>query len=940
VGYVPQEIVVQPGATVNVAMESESMGLDEVLVIGYGTQKKDDNTGAVTALSTKEFNQGQITSSTGLIAGKVAGVQVTSGGGAPGEGNTIRIRGGASLSALNDPLVVIDGVAMNNDGVDGGRNILNSINPNDIETFNVLKDASATAIYGSRASNGVIIITTKKGRQGTPLQFTYNGNFTYWTPTRTTEVFNAEQFRDGLQRKIDDGFITPSALNLLDTNGIDTDWQDEIFKNAFGQDHYLSARGSTKHMPYRVSLGYTDQEGILLNDRFSRFTGGFSLDPKFLDDHLTVNLNGLFSYTQNRFADRGAIGGAVRMDPTKPIYNDSTYVIPIPDSDAFDTTNYGGYYAWLQENGLPVTQATTNPVALLNMREDRSQVRAFVGNVKVDYKLHPLPQLKFSLNLGTDRTWSDGTLLVPYDAAWSYDIRNGGGENNNYNQQRLNDLLDFYGTWDQTFDGIKSRFELMGGYSWQHFKREDYSINQNIPHRPTDTLIQNIFDNRTEYYLVSFYGRFNYTFDDRFLLTATLRYDGTSRFAEDNRWGAFPSFAAGWKMHNESWLRDSKVISQLKLRAGWGITGQQALNEDDNYPYLPRYTASLPTADYQLGFDENGNPIYYSTLRAEGYDADIKWEETTTLNLGADVGFAEDRYTLTVDWYQRQTKDLINFIAVPAGSNLTNFLLTNVGNMDNQGFEVGIMTRPIVTEDWYWDIGANYTWQENKITKLTASDDPEYPGDLTGDDISGGVGNKIQINSVGFPARSFYVYEQVYDDNGKPIEGLYVDRNGDGVVNDQDLYQYQNPAARHFVGINSRLRWKALEFSFSGRANFGLFVYNNVAANAAWEGLYRAEGPYLGNLSTFVNDTDFERQQLFSDYYVQSADFFRMDYMALSYLFSNMGGSRVSLRLSFTVNNAFVITDYSGLDPEVFSGIDNNIYPRPRGYVLGVNLVF
>jgi iron complex outermembrane receptor protein len=348
----------------------------------------------------------------------------------------------------------------------------------------------------------------------------------------------------------------------------------------------------------------------------------------------------------------------------------------------------------------------------------------------------------------------------------------------------------------------------------------------------------------------------------------------------------------------------------------------------------------LPTADYQLGFDENGNPIYYSTLRAEGYDADIKWEETTTLNLGADVGFAEDRYTLTVDWYQRQTKDLINFIAVPAGSNLTNFLLTNVGNMDNQGFEVGIMTRPIVTEDWYWDIGANYTWQENKITKLTASDDPEYPGDLTGDDISGGVGNKIQINSVGFPARSFYVYEQVYDDNGKPIEGLYVDRNGDGVVNDQDLYQYQNPAARHFVGINSRLRWKALEFSFSGRANFGLFVYNNVAANAAWEGLYRAEGPYLGNLSTFVNDTDFERQQLFSDYYVQSADFFRMDYMALSYLFSNMGGSRVSLRLSFTVNNAFVITDYSGLDPEVFSGIDNNIYPRPRGYVLGVNLVF
>jgi iron complex outermembrane receptor protein len=481
----------------------------------------------------------------------------------------------------------------------------------------------------------------------------------------------------------------------------------------------------------------------------------------------------------------------------------------------------------------------------------------------------------------------------------------------------------------------------MGGYSWQHFKRTSYSDNRNIPHRPTDTLIQNIFDDRTEYYLVSFYGRFNYTFDDRFLLTATLRYDGTSRFSEDNRWGVFPSFAAGWKMHNEKWLRDSRTISQLKLRAGWGITGQQALNEDDNYPYLPRYTYSLPTADYQLGYDENGNPKFYTTLRAEGYDADIKWEETTTLNLGFDIGFAEDRYTVIVDWYQRETKDLINFIPVPAGSNLTNFLLTNIGNMENQGLEVAVLTRPIVTEDWYWDIGANYTWQENKITKLTATDDPEYLGDPSGDDISGGVGNKIQINTVGFAANSFFVYEQVYDENGKPIEGLYVDRNGDGEITNEDKYHYHNPTPKHYVGINSRLRWKNLEFAFSGRANFGNYVYNNVASEkGVWDRLYRAEGPYLGNASTFVYDTEFNTPRLFSDYYVQSADFFRMDYISLSYLLPNLGGSRVSLRLSFTVNNAFIISDYKGLDPEIFNGIDNNIYPRPRGYVLGVNLVF
>ncbi len=935
VGYTSQEIVVSPGTTVNVAMESESMGLEEVLVIGYGTQKKDDATGAVTAISSKEFNQGQIVSSTSLIAGKVAGVQVVNGGGAPGEGNTIRIRGGSSLSALNDPLIVVDGVAMNSDGLNGARNPLNNINPNDIESFNVLKDASATAIYGSRASNGVIIITTKKGKTGQPLQFTYDGKFSVFTPTRTIDVLSPEEFRTELNRAVDEGRIAGAALDLLDDNGVETDWQDQIYETAFGQDHYLSAKGATSFMPYRVSVGYTNQDGILLNDNFTRFTGGFSLDPRFLKDHLTISLNGQFGYTKNRFADRGAISGALQFDPTKPVTSDAVYNPPIPDSDGqVDETNYGGYWAWVQSNGAPVDQATTNPVALLNLREDNSQVRSFVGSARFDYKLHPLPELKFTLNLGTDRSWSDGNVQVPYYAAWEYDARNGGGVNNNYNQERLNDLLDFYITYDKYFESIKSQFTIMGGYSWQHFKREEYSDNRNIPHRPTDTLIQNIFDDRTEYYLVSFFGRLNYTFGNRYMLTATVRQDGTSRFSEDNRWGLFPSVALGWKINEEAFLRDSKVISQLKLRLGWGVTGQQALTEDDNYPYLPRYTYSLPTANYQFG------DLFYTTLRAEGYDANIKWEETTTWNIALDYGFADDRYYGSIDFYYRETKDLINFIPVPAGSNLTNFLLTNIGSMENRGVEFSIMTRPVVTENWYWDIGFNATYNENKITKLTASDDPDYEGEPTGG-IAGGVGNNIQIHTVGFPANSFFVLEQVYDENGKPIEGLYVDRNGDGEITNDDKYHYQDPRAKFYFGINSNLRYKNWDLSFSGRANFGNYVYNNVASeNGVYERLYRPEGPYLSNVAAYVNETNFQSPRYMSDYYVQEASFFRMDYISLSYLFANLGGSRVSLRISGTVNNAFLISNYDGLDPEIFDGIDNQIYPRPRAYVLGVNLVF
>lgn len=916
VGYITQEVAAQPNTTVNVTMVSEATGLNEVIVIGYGTTKKEDATGSVSPISSKDFNEGSITAPTNLITGKVAGVSVISGGGAPGSGAQVRIRGGSSLSASNDPLYVIDGVPLDNEDISGNRNPLNLINPADIETFTVLKDASATAIYGSRASNGVILITTKKGKIGNPLKINYIGTFSLYTPTKKNDVLNANQFLNEMKNHYP--AQVGGAGSLLDTTSmVDTDWQDQIFQNAFGMDHYLSFTGATKQMPYRVSLGYSNQDGILKTDNLERFTGSFALNPTFFDDHLNIDLNGKGSYIKNRFADNGAIGAATQFDPTKPVYDPSD-------------SKFGGYYSWKQSDGIPSTQATTNPVALLNQREDLSNVYNFTGNAKIDYKIHGFEDLKATLNVGMDYSKSDGTVFVDTTAAFEYDAQTGGGVNNKYEQEKKNQLLDFYLTYTKDIPSIKSNLSVMAGYSWQHFWRENYSINSNIAMLPANT---DTIDDPTESYLISFYGRFNYTYNNRYMLTFTLRNDQTSRFSPDTRSGLFPAVALAWKINEENFLMDSKVLSQLKLRMGWGITGQQNISDND-YPYLPIYTASQVNAQYQMGNQ------FYTTLRPEGYDPDIKWEETTTWNLGIDYGFASDRYYGSLDVYYRQTKDLINFIPVPAGTNLTNYILTNIGDLENRGVEFSIFTRPIVKNDLFWEIGLNATYNKNEITKLTATDDPEYLGEPTGG-ISGGVGNNIQINSVGYPTNSFFVWEQVYDTDGNPIQGLYVDRDGDGEITNNDKYHFHKPAADFWFGINSRVEWKNWDFAFSGRANFGNYVYNNIASeNGVYERLYRPEGPYLGNISSYVYQTNFANPEYLSDFYIQDASFFKMDYMTVGYIFRSIGNSKLNLRLTGTVNNVFTITDYDGIDPEIDDGIDNNNYPRPRAYVLSVNLQF
>lgn len=928
IGYQSQEISVSPNTSVNVKLKPSASNLNELVVIGYGTVKKKDATGSVTAISSKSFNKGAITTPADLLAGKVAGVQITNTGGAPGSGSVIRIRGGSSLSANNDPLIVVDGVPLANSGIAGMRSPLNSINPEDIATFTVLKDASATAIYGSRASNGVIIITTKKGRVGQPLRVNYTGKFSSYTAAKKESVFSPSGFKSLIEDRYKG---QDDVLNLLGNSS--TDWQDQIFKNSFGMDHYISLTGAYKTLPYRVSAGYTDQNGILKTGNLKRTTLAASLTPTFFHNDLKVTFNIKGTFVKNKFADNGAIGAATQFDPTQPVKSDSTYAVYFnkpdgtPDST---TTDYGGYYTGTQANGTPVALGPTNPVALLNLTDNRSNVSSLLGNLNLDYRFHFLPELSAHLNLAYNHSKSKGNVIVPEYASWTYDPVHGGGVYNSYSQQKKNDLLDGYLNYKKKVKG--SIFNVMVGYSWQHFYRKDYSENGNFSH----TWNMDTINHPTEYYIVSYFGRFNYSFKNRYLFTFTLRDDGTSRFAPNNRWGLFPSAAFAWSINEEPWLKDAKGISQLKLRLGYGVTGQQNINQG-NYPYLPRYTQSQNNAEYQLG------NVFYRTLRPEGYNPEIKWEQTTTYNVGLDYGFLQNRIYGSLDLYYRKTKDLLNYIPVPAGSNLTNYLLTNIGDLENKGIEFSINGVAISKKDLSWSLGFNVSSNANKITKLTATEDPNYLGVEVGG-ISGGVGNNIQIHSVGYPAYTYFVYQQVYDKNGNPIEGLYVDRNGDGQINNADRYHYQDPAPKFYFGISSNLRYKNWNFSFAGRANFGNYVYNNVSSNiGVYRSLYHPEGPYLGNISTDVTKAGFYDPQYLSDYYIQNASFFRMDNITLSYIFKNMNKSDkspVNLELSFTVNNAFVITNYTGLDPEVNNGIDNNIYPRPRVYVFGLNLQF
>lgn len=932
IGYATRELVVGQADFSKIIMSADTEVLDEVVVIGYGTTTKKDATGAVTSVKVEDAATVAVTSPERMLSGKTPGVQITSAGGAPGEGSRIRIRGGSSLSASNDPLIVIDGVPIDNDGINGMGSPLASINPNDIESFTVLKDASAAAIYGSRASNGVIIITTKTGKGS--LRIAYNGSVSFHLPSDYINVLSPQEFKEVMQNK--HGQYThlyeptadmPSYLkDYINYGG--TDWQKEIFNPSVGHEHNVSLSGSIKQrLPFRVSIGYLDDKGILKTSKFERTTAAVSLKPSFFDNHLKLKLNVKGVYAKNRFADKGAIGAAIGFDPTKPIQNGS---------------KYGGYTTWVQQNGNPNTLAGANPMALLQLRQDESTVKRSLGNAEFDYKFHFLPDLRANLNLGYDYSESEGTNYIPEYASWKYFD---GGEDKAYSQRKRNTLLDFYLNYVKEIESWDSRIDAMVGYSYQKFWRTEDELIQSIVIPPGQKDKRNIpSDFTTENLLLSYFGRLNYSLKEKYLFTFTLRRDGSSRFSKDTRWGLFPSAAFAWNIMEEGFFanKEDKALSNLKLRLGYGVTGQQNINNGD-YPYLPKYTIGQLTAAYPLG------EKYYLTYRPDGYDANIKWEETTTYNVGFDFGFLEDRITGSLDAYLRETKDLLSVVPIAGLSNLKNELLTNVGTLENRGVEFSLAADIIQNDNFNWNSAFNITYNQNEITKLTLNDDPNFVGVYTGG-ITGGTGNTVQIHAVGHPASSFYVYEQVYDKDERPIEGMYVDRNQDGKITEDDKYIYKAPNADIFMGWNNTFSYKNWELGMTMRANLNNYVYNNVNADKGTYQSIRTKETYLNNATTDVLHTAFNNPQYYSDYYVENASFLKLDNITLGYRIHELWNKRSSMRLYAAVNNVCTWTNYSGLDPEVVkkddltksynAGIDDNVYPQPLTVTFGVNIEF
>ncbi|WP_375445365.1 SusC/RagA family TonB-linked outer membrane protein [uncultured Fibrella sp.] len=927
VGKIPKEVAVGNKTTVNVTLADDSKSLQEVVVTGYGTQRRKDLTGSIASISSEEFQKGNIVSPEQLIAGKLAGVAITPPSGQPGGGSTIRIRGGSSLNASNDPLVVIDNVPVDNNGISGASNPLSLINPNDIETFTVLKDASAAAIYGARAANGVILITTKKGATGAP-KITFSSQLSISRIAKKLSVLNADQFRSLINDVTPaTGFTTPEQRSL--TSGTtSTDWQDQIYQTGISSDNNLAVSGAYKNIPYRISYGYTTQNGILKTSNFQRHSVSLNLSPKFLNNDLRVDVSAKGSLIYNRFADQGAIGAAASFDPTKPVLSGNQ--------------NYSGFYEWLDPTtGRPNNLATRNPLGLLYNRDDRSQVNRLIGNVQLDYRMPFLRELRANLNLGLDVSSSDGKIFVPAYAAAGYGRGQGrpgitgdyavtGGTNNQYSQTRTNKTLEFYLNYTKDVKSIRSRIDLTGGYSYQDFIRDQPSYGDNIATGQEINPPGNPF--RTQYTLLAFFGRLNYTFNDKYVVTATIRRDGTSRFSPQARWGWFPSVGASWSVKDENFLKDSKTVSALKLRVGYGITGQQDIPGSD-YAYLPTYLISDPTAQYQFG------NTFYRTLRAGGYDANLKWEETESINAAVDYALFDGRISGSVDLYDKRTKDLLAVIPVAAGSNLTNQILTNVGNLQNRGVEFLINTTPIEREGLKLEVGFNYTYNQNKITNLTKVPTPNDPGIQVGG-IAGGTGNTIQIQTVGYPTNTFYVNRQVYNANGQPIEGVYQDANNSGSITVDDRYRYKSANPVQLFGFTSNLTLGKFNAGFVLRGTAGNYVYNNVRSNTGTAQSLVNSLNFLSNGSTNILDTRFRTQQFFSDYYVENASFLRLDNVNFGYNFGRVLSSRANLRLNATFQNLFVITKYSGLDPEISGGIDNNFYPRPRVGSVGLNLDF
>lgn len=905
------------GSVMNVVLRPDNELLSEVVVIGYGTQKKEDLTGSIASVGEKDFNKGVISSPEELINGKIAGVTITNSGGSPNGGTTIRVRGGASLNASNDPLIVLDGVPMEvGGGVEGAGNFLSLINPNDIESMTILKDASSTAIYGSRASNGVIIITTKKGT-GDGVKISFQTTNSVSTKTRTAPHLSIGEFRDVINT-----FGTPEQAALLGKET--TDWNDEIFRTAFGTDNSLSVAGrAASWLPFRVALGAMYQEGILRTDNTNRYTGNINLTPSFFDDHLRINLSGKGTYSKSRTANSGAIWNAGAYDPTQPVYGTldaSGNQVMTPEGEPI----FGGFHEVIDNANNPAQGAIANPVAMLEQYRNNAEVYRFVGNFDVDYRLHPLPELRLHVTGGIDYSHGERRVSMPRNSFDNY--TSGGYRYKQGPQKNNNKLLTVYANYNKTFDAIKSTLDATVGYDWQHW-RNDYPAYDTFNEAGDITNSTQPYDERHS--LLSYYGRVNYSFDSRYLLTATFRRDGSSRFAKDRRWGTFPSVALAWRVAGESFFEGIRtVMNDLKLRASYGKTGQQ--DGIANYGYLPNYTTTNPGAYYW--FDGKWIPL----SRPQTYNPDLRWETTKAWNFGLDFGFLNNRISGSVDYFTRKTEDLLATVSIPAGINFDKTMLSNVGNVDSKGVEISINANILQSKDWSWTAAFNATWQQNKITNLSL-----VPGtDAADANIGYMEATPVMVYKTGYTPNTFKVYKQIYDpETGLPVEGLYADLNGDGRITADDQYYYHHASPDWIFGFSTSLRWKKWTVSTALRAHVGNYLYNGNAANmGAWECVSWNVGQ-VNNLASSFLDTQFKRRQYGSDHYVENASFLKMDNLQLTYDLGRIG-KHVDMHVSAMVQNVFTVTKYKGVDPENNWGIENSMYPRPRTYSLTVGLNF
>ena len=906
IGYIDKVLSISDN--MKVKLESDSKALADVVVIGYGTARKSDLTGSVATVKSKDFNKGLVSSPEQLINGKVSGVQIMSNSGSASAGSTIRVRGGASLNASNDPLIVLDGVPLEQGGISGNSsNFLSMINPSDIESMTVLKDASSTAIYGSRASNGVIIITTKKGQQGA-VKVNFNTTNSLQTRAQMVDMLSRDEFVNVINQ-----FGTDNQKSLLGT--ANTDWNDEVYRTAFGTDNNLSVSGSIdKWLPFRVSVGYYNQSGLVRKDNVERWTGNVVLTPSFFQDHLKLTINAKGTLNNNSFNNGGAVWAAATFNPTILVYSGND--------------KYGGYNEALDADGYPVNAGVRNPRGLVDLYDSKSKVSRFIGSMDVDYKVHFLPDLKLHATVGADYAKGDGTVYVPAYAAQSYnkDESLGGSDYKYGPQKNENRLLTLYANYAKYFEDIKSNVDLTAGYDYQYWKSTTPLY---YTKSAAGTNLSTVKASDYRHVMLSYYGRINYSFDGKYLLTATVRRDASSRFSKDTRWGTFPSVALGWTLTEEPWLKNQKVLSNLKLRASYGVTGQQ--EGIGNYNYLPVYTYSVTGAEAFI------NGQYINTYRPEAYVSDLKWETTTSWNFGLDFGFLDGRIGGAIDFYTRKTKDLLASVPTAAGTNFSKTILTNVGNVDSKGIEVSLNATPIQTKDWEWNLSYNFTWQNMKVKNLSLTKGGSQTNVKVGPSIDA---YQFQVLSEGYEPYMFYVYHQLYDSKtGKPIEGAYADLNNDGEINESDLYRYHSPAPKYIMGLSTSLRYKQLTLGMSFRANIDNYVYNGMGMSTGAFETVSYNNSQLNNLNTSFLKTGFKTRQYLSDYYVENASFLKLDNLSLSY---NVGkiNKWASLTVSAMVQNVFTITGYSGTDPEVPNGMDNSFYPRPRTYSVSLGLQF